>query len=86
MTDPAVEAVQRAWPKGNGARKLVVNRPRTYMEDTAREMAKPIREVYMEILTGMPMNSMSLNMALNGILDVLGPLIFTTEELEELET
>lgn len=49
MNDPAVEAAQRAWPKGNGARKLVQNRPRLHMEDAARQALNPIRHAMIEI-------------------------------------
>ncbi|CPT12373.1 Uncharacterised protein [Mycobacteroides abscessus subsp. abscessus] len=79
MTDPAVEAAQRAWPKGNGARKLVVNRPRMYMEAAAREALRPIQEWFGKVMLEAVIEDLYEQLDL---LESLHPLIFTTEELE----
>lgn len=68
MTDPAIEAAQRAW---NGAYTDPV--------DGAHEALKPIREWY-ELQTQMWVDGTGGISPL--LLDGLAPLIFTSEELE----
>lgn len=68
MTDPAVEAAQRAI--GHVSPDEFTNEVGDTALAAAREALRPIREWYFAA------------MAYNATIDDLAPLIFTTEELE----
>lgn len=72
VSDPAIEAAQRAWDND----QLSVW-PSQNAEAGAREMAKPIRELHdrWNAIGILPPEAWQ-------ILDQLAPLIFTSEELE----
>ncbi|WP_195167782.1 hypothetical protein [Mycobacteroides abscessus] len=67
MTDPAVEAAQRAWnDNGKSAYSMVAI-------NAAREALKPIQEWFDR--------NYGMSSITDHLLDELAPLIFTTEEL-----
>ncbi|MCV7200810.1 hypothetical protein H7J71_02135 [Mycolicibacterium peregrinum] len=86
MSDPAVEATERAWegypvPSGDVDRYL-----REVPLTAARETSKPIRELHQELSGDMPEPSTEAMAAraegMRYVLDELAKLIYTTEELE----
>ncbi|YCU34479.1 hypothetical protein ACRYGU_16680 [Mycobacteroides abscessus] len=86
MTDPAVEAAQRAWDATAEmtAGGYVVN-PYRVAKTAAREALKPIRERHTHWVTELeksPLPATAGAIALVVLAD-LAPLIFTTEELEQ---
>lgn len=79
MSDPAIEAAQRAWDTTAELTtdlQYTVN-PYAVAKAAAREALRPIRELYEE-QSGDSDESAELWVFLNK----LAPLIFTTEELE----
>lgn len=75
MTDPAVEAAQRAYEPRPFAQPGII----PAMQAAAREALKPIREWYEKAMA--EANAEDLYEQLD-LLESLAPLIFTTEELE----
>lgn len=74
MSDPAIEAAQRAWGDRRGSKtawKVGIA--------AAREALKPIREWFETAMAEAIAEDLFEQMDL---LDSLAPLIFTTEELE----
>lgn len=86
MSDPAVEAAQRAWPWGPVEETRIP--PFVIAESAAREALKPIRE-QSEALSGYAQSLIedgSLSESAKGaaILEALGviaPFLYSTEEL-----
>lgn len=79
MTDPAVEAAQRAYEPRPFAQPGVI----PAMQAAAREALKPIRDKWAELL--MPYATRLVDPEATGaikVLEAFAPLIFTTEELE----
>ncbi|WP_110810235.1 hypothetical protein [Mycolicibacterium houstonense] len=87
MSDPAIEAAQRAWAaKPNGFEKsshLPHRLPHGMdMIAAAREMAKPIRALHAQFLAqGKGPETECWWRAVQYVLEELAPLIHTTEEL-----
>lgn len=80
MTDPAVEAAQRAWDalqrkSGWGPEEIPQE-----LAAAAREALKPIRELYEQMNSPLP-DGFELPGGVKYLLERLAPLIFTTEEL-----
>ncbi|MEN4397487.1 hypothetical protein [Mycolicibacterium conceptionense] len=71
MRDPAVAAAQRAWStwEDDVDERLAIA--------AAREMARPIREKFQELMR----RYYAQSPAAANLLDELAPLIYTTEEL-----
>lgn len=69
MSDPAIEAARRAWT--NIEHDDVA-------EGAAREMAKPIRELYEDWSR---IDAQGCSISHREIFDRLGPLIYSSEEL-----
>lgn len=77
MTDPAVEAAQRAYEPRPFAQPGII----PAMQAAAREALKPIRELHSELNSPLP-DGFELPGGVKYVLHLLAPLIFTTEELE----
>lgn len=76
MSDPAVEASQRACSAYD------IDHPRRCLETAAREALKPIRELYNE-WNAAPFLPPQAGWQL---LEALAPLIFSTEEVDRMKT
>lgn len=85
MSDPVIEAAQRAWDATAEmtAGGYVVN-PYRVAKTAAREALRPIREKWEELLG--PYATRLVNPEATGaikVLEAFAPLIFTTEELNQ---
>lgn len=79
MSDPAVEAAQRAWdalPEQSYATREQV------MEAAAREALKPIRSLFDRLSLDYATASPEVQQGMDEVLNPLRHLIFSTEELE----
>lgn len=74
MSDPAVEAAQRAWPWGPVEETRIP--PLVIAESAAREMAKSVQTVIEEWDS-----KGELHPQVNELLDQLAPLVYPSEEL-----
>lgn len=82
MSDPSIEAAQRAWRVQTGSEPLADDnytiRVRTI---AAREALRPIRDIHQKWAEAYAYRADGL--VLNAFLAALAPLIFTTEELNQ---
>ncbi|WP_100525323.1 hypothetical protein [Mycobacteroides abscessus] len=83
MTDPAVEAAQRAWQaEGWGDGPLAMSEGHL-AEAAAREALRPIREWHQKQSQRLADRYSSEALMLKAQLAEIAPLIFTTEELNQ---
>ncbi|WJJ56505.1 hypothetical protein PROPHIT493_48 [Mycobacterium phage prophiT49-3] len=83
MTDPAVEAADRAWEAWLERAPVDLSAASAPVTLAAREALRPIREKWTELL--MPYATRLVDPEATGairVLEAFAPLIFTTEELE----
>ncbi len=84
MSDPAIEAAQRAWEAWFERAPVDLSAASTPVTLAAREALKPIRERHAHWVAELeksPLSATAGAIALVVLAD-LAPLIFTTEELE----
>lgn len=84
MTDPAVEAAQRAWIEivHNDAAFDLNDFECQELVNAARETLKPIREQWELLEAAAVHEDAEVQFGMNAVLGALESLIFTTEELE----
>ncbi|ORA38083.1 hypothetical protein [Mycobacterium aquaticum] len=84
MSDPAVEAAQRA-EQASGWWKSGHSTPwdAGYAVDAAREALRPIRELHRELSVSALDEDAEVEHGMRLVLDNLAPLIYSTEELME---